>query len=107
MILIVPFPERVKLTRVAREILTLADECGLHAYISTAGPSGYGCARTQVMVDSGMRDGSVGSLVIGRNRQILRGFLVHGNWGEERSYEGARWVRSVIASWDVLMMRSE
>jgi hypothetical protein len=95
--------DHVSLTRMARDILALADECGLHPHISATGPGGYGRGRTQVMIDSCIRDGLFGTIIIGRNGQILRGFLVHGNWAEERRYEGAGQVRNVIASWAALM----
>lgn len=94
-----PGLDRLPLTRPTRVILGLADGCGLRPHVGPDGPDGYGRGRTAVAIDSGMRNGLFGTIVIDRNARILRAFLLHGNWGQERRYEGAEAVHTVIKSW--------
>jgi hypothetical protein len=91
--------DQITLTRAAKEVLGLAEGCGLSPRVGQGGPGGHGRGRTSVWVDSGMRSGLFGSIVIDRRGRILRAFLMHGNHGVERRYEGTAEVRTVIASW--------
>ena len=95
--------DQIALTRVARQILDLAEDCGLCPHVGPDGPGGYGRGRTSVVVDSGMHDGLFGTIVIDRNGRILRACLFHGNQSVERRYEGAAEVRTVIASWAAII----
>jgi hypothetical protein len=92
--------DQMPLTRDTRIILDLAADCGLRPHV---GPGGYGRGRTAVTVDSGMRSGLFGTIVVDRRGRILRGFLAHSNWGVRRRYEGTGEVRTVIASWAAIM----
>jgi uncharacterized membrane protein YeaQ/YmgE (transglycosylase-associated protein family) len=96
-----PGLERLKLDAAAREVLQLADDCGLHPHLSTAGP-GYGTRPTEVIIDSRTPGGLFGTIVIGTGGQVLLGHLVHGNWGTERHHEGLAEVQAVITSWAAL-----
>lgn len=90
---------QIPLTRAARQVLDLAEGCGLRPRVGQGGPGGRGRGRTSVWVDSGMRSGLFGTILIGRNGRIVRAFLIHGNHGVERRYEGTAEVRTVISSW--------
>jgi hypothetical protein len=104
-----PGLDQITLTRAAREVLGLAEDCGLSPRLDQGGPGGYGRGRTTVWVDSDMRNGLFGSVVIDRRGRILRAFLMHGNHSVERRYEGTAEVRTVIASWAAIIrsMREE
>jgi hypothetical protein len=95
--------DQITLTGAAREILDLADGCGLCPHVGPDGSGGYGRGRTAIMLDSGIHDGLFGTIVIDRNGRVLRGFMAHGNWSVERRYEGAGEVRTVISSWAAIM----
>jgi hypothetical protein len=98
--------DQIRLTRDTRTILELAADCGLRPHVGPDGPGGYGRGRTVIVIDSGMRSGLFGVIIVDRRGRILRGFLAHGNWGVERRYEGAGEVRTVIASWAAIMRPS-
>ncbi len=99
--------DQITLTRPAREVLGLAEGCGPRPRVGQGGPGGYGRGRTTVWLDSGMRDGLFGSIVIDRGGRILRAFLMHGNQSVERRYEGTAEVRTVTSSWAAIIRSVE
>lgn len=98
--------DQITLTRAAKEVLDLAEDCGLSPRV---GPGGYGRGQTSVWVDSGMGNGLFGSVIISPGGRIVRAFLLHGNHSVERRYEGTAEVRTVISSWAAIIrsMREE
>ena len=93
-----PGLERLGLDPDAREVLDLADGCGLRPRIGAPGPGGA----TTVVVDSRTPDGLFGTITIGAGGELASARLVHGNHGDERQLDGAAEVRAVIASWAAL-----
>jgi hypothetical protein len=100
--MLTPGLERLELDPAAREILELADGCGLHPRISRSGTGGHQHGLTEVIVDSCQRKGLFGTVTIGARGEVACAHLVHGNWGEQRLFGGADAVRAVIASWAAL-----
>jgi hypothetical protein len=94
---------QITLTRAARDVIDLAEGCGLRPHVGPDGPGGYGRGRTSVAVDSGMRSGLFGTIVVDQRGRILRAFLMHGNHSVERRYDGAAEVRTVISSWAAIV----
>jgi hypothetical protein len=82
----------------ARDVLEIADRCGLRPRIGASGP-GYGARPTQVIVDSRKRGGLFGTFTIGTRGEVTCAHLVHGNHGDEVRFDGPDAVRMVIASW--------
>jgi hypothetical protein len=95
--------DQITLTRAAREVIDLAEDCGLSPRVGQGDPGGYGRGQTSVWVDSGMRSGLFGLVIVSPGGRIVRAFLLHGNHSVERRYEGTAEVRTVIASWAAII----
>jgi hypothetical protein len=94
-------PAALRATRVTRQIIDLAAGAGLDPCLD---PSGVRHGAYRVMVDSdGRRDCLFGGIDVGaRTGRILRAYLTHGGWGQERRYGSVAQIRVVIRSWAAL-----
>jgi hypothetical protein len=95
--------DQITLTRAAREVLDLAEDCWLSPRVGQGGPGDHGRGQTSVRAGSGMRSGLFGSVIVRPGGRIVRAFLLHGNHSAERRYEGTAAVRTVIASWAAII----
>jgi hypothetical protein len=95
--------DQITLTRATKEVLDLAEGCGLSPRVGQGGPGGYGRGQTPVWLDSGMRDGLFGSVIVSPAGRIVRAFLLHGKHSVERRYEGTAEVRTVTSSWAAII----
>jgi hypothetical protein len=88
----------LRATLATRQIINLAAAAGLNP---TLDGSGVRRGSYRVTVDSGgRRDCLFGGIDVGaRTGRILRAYLTHGHWGQERRYDHVAEVRAVIKSW--------
>lgn len=85
----------IKATAPTRQILALAEEGGLRPHVSG---SKRGLAR---IVVNGEGYGSLfGAIYVSKTTgRVVRAYLTHGNWGQEKVYEGVAEVCDILKSW--------
>lgn len=90
-------PDALPATLATRQVLRLAVDAGLKPELR----SGTYRGSYRVIVDSGgRRDCLFGGIDIGAGTgRILRAYLTHGHWGEERRYDHVADIRAVLKSW--------
>ena len=87
--------DQITLTRAAREVLDLAEDCGLSPRVGQGGPGGHGRGQTSVWVDSGMRNGLLAlsasdgaTLVAWKNKDVL-GWQLYNAKGQPQGESGS------------------
>lgn len=82
-------------TAPTRQIIALAEAGGLRPHVDG---SQHGAARI-VVIGPG-RNALFGAIYVSTTTgRVLRAVLTHGNWGQEKRYDGVAAVRAVLTSW--------
>jgi hypothetical protein len=85
---------------VTRQLIALAEAGGLRPHVDP-GRSKHG--RVGIIVNGEGRDALFGVIYLSaRKGTVLRAFLTHGNWGEQKRYDTVAEIRSVLKSWVAL-----